>query len=1131
MTDTRTSPVAGGSTAVLLLLGGLYALFLLLPAPGLAQRQTGDIRGTVTDTQGEPLPGVRMTLTGNGPPKTRFTDAQGRFRFLGVDAGSYELTAQLDGFSTVKYPSVRVRERMGTMLEAALSPAAEDVTTVTTESPLLDERKINRSTISDMEIVDQIPTERDPWVLLEETRGVISDRINVGGNESGRQPGRVGDGSVRYSGYSVDVVVITDVASAGSSPTYYNFDMFEEFQVSTGGTDVDQATRGVTLNLVTRRGSNEWRTSGRYLSNDDALWGDYDSVDPPGSFAEGDALVDINLGEQGGTICLDRLWIFGADGNPIPDFDGLPSGGGMAFGFHSPFHFTARGEGFPIDLNGDGVDETRIVDVPPCSGGPGLTLIDFDWSLLEPTHLFGGGNGVFPIDLGQVLPATEKERIETTWDQEGPTEIFKLEDTHVFSTSFFLTGLSSYVGGGFQAVPPDPEPGRDQLVDIQPPRIVRRAAGFLWTQIDGFDPPPGQPSPVDVNADGRDDTVFIQLSDLEFFCPGLLGTFLEIDDEGEGGGRLIPDPAMSRLDCLSRESVYVNDRWRLNDKWSFDLEYRYDDLHSDPDPGPSDQLQGGGFGWMRGGQSGDGYGFGTGLGEQLVEDGIWIWSPYHRVDPNRIVFNDQGALPFDSSYTGLPDGRDGDEGGSFLLPEIRTPVLDRETGGFEWESFAPRIGITYALGEERRTLLRASFAQFAEQLGTGIGVLDPAPLFVDIVDPPPGSGVLAQGGFLVGGFGGPGPQGVESHPAAIGDGAPFPDFDGNGVSDTLILDLDHFETGVCPGFDGLIGGFVPGRDGRLTPRTPGPEDCRTYISVSSQSIRSGLLMDIHDGGWHVVLGGDDESRRNRIAEAEALDREYQGLEIIGRYRLGNYPLSDLNPGFVRGAPDAHGTQGGGVEVRIGMDERRALLEDRYAPGGGVALDDEPPLLYFVATGGSTGEVMELQVVHPPDGPVPLEGYLALEPVAATAADRARFERELAEIEGTHERETVAFYCLEFAAAAPPAGTVFRVAGRAAQQAFAPAARALEAARELHEAGLLNPDTDPGSYFHSIRQWAVWTLEKEFDADGFVDAFLEHTRENVERAGRQWSDEIADIVRTSAERRWRDVSRVLEEATR
>nr|MDP9122589.1 hypothetical protein [Acidobacteriota bacterium] len=57
------------------------------------------------------------------------------------------------------------------------------------------------------------------------------------------------------------------------------------------------------------------------------------------------------------------------------------------------------------------------------------------------------------------------------------------------------------------------------------------------------------------------------------------------------------------------------------------------------------------------------------------------------------------------------------------LPAVSYPGSDI---GFKWKSFQPRLGLTYALGKERKTLLRASYSQFADQLGTGVaGILNP----------------------------------------------------------------------------------------------------------------------------------------------------------------------------------------------------------------------------------------------------------------------------------------------------------------------------------------------------------------------------------------------------------------------
>jgi Ca-activated chloride channel homolog len=61
----------------------------------------------------------------------------------------------------------------------------EDEITVTAESPLLDERRISTgATVTEGELA-KVPTARDSYAVLQSTPGVLADRINVGGNESG----------------------------------------------------------------------------------------------------------------------------------------------------------------------------------------------------------------------------------------------------------------------------------------------------------------------------------------------------------------------------------------------------------------------------------------------------------------------------------------------------------------------------------------------------------------------------------------------------------------------------------------------------------------------------------------------------------------------------------------------------------------------------------------------------------------------------------------------------------------------------------------------------------------------------------------------------------------------------------
>ena len=208
--------------------------------------------------------------------------------------------------------------------------------TVTAESPLLDARRISTGATVDQTELEKIPTARDPWAILQTTPGVLTDRINVGGNESGQQSHYVGPGSDGdQSVWSIDGVEITDMAAIGSSPGYYDFDAFEEMQVTTGGSDATIATGGVVLNMVTKRGTNEWRGSGRYFSPttgwqsdvriDDGDLGQAAAVERQPRrrprFTQGNRIVEVeDYGvELGGPIVKDRLWVWGTYAKPKID--------------------------------------------------------------------------------------------------------------------------------------------------------------------------------------------------------------------------------------------------------------------------------------------------------------------------------------------------------------------------------------------------------------------------------------------------------------------------------------------------------------------------------------------------------------------------------------------------------------------------------------------------------------------------------------------------------------------------------------------------------------------------------------------------------------------------------------------
>jgi Ca-activated chloride channel family protein len=121
----------------------------------------------------------------------------------------------------VAIPESASKERGKRERQAAPSPAAPPPSKIDAmaESPLLDVRRISTGSTVSREELEKIPTARDPWAVLQTTPGVLTDRINVGGNESGQQSQYVGPGSKGdQEVWSVDGVVITEMAAMAPAP-------------------------------------------------------------------------------------------------------------------------------------------------------------------------------------------------------------------------------------------------------------------------------------------------------------------------------------------------------------------------------------------------------------------------------------------------------------------------------------------------------------------------------------------------------------------------------------------------------------------------------------------------------------------------------------------------------------------------------------------------------------------------------------------------------------------------------------------------------------------------------------------------------------------------------------------------
>lgn len=81
----------------------LLCLLIGLSIVSFAQRQTGSIKGTITDAEGNVLPGITVTTSSEAMMgiKSYVTGGTGAFRFPALSPGTYTLRAEMPGFNNL----------------------------------------------------------------------------------------------------------------------------------------------------------------------------------------------------------------------------------------------------------------------------------------------------------------------------------------------------------------------------------------------------------------------------------------------------------------------------------------------------------------------------------------------------------------------------------------------------------------------------------------------------------------------------------------------------------------------------------------------------------------------------------------------------------------------------------------------------------------------------------------------------------------------------------------------------------------------------------------------------------------------------------------------------------------------
>jgi outer membrane receptor protein involved in Fe transport len=245
----------------------LFALVVsFISAPASAQVVTGSIEGTVVDASGGVLPGATVTVSSRATGLTRsaVSDSAGLFRVPLLPVGTYDVTAELSGFTTRKQPDVplTIGQTVTLRLELTVASVTEKVV-VSGASPVVETSRSQVSSTVNETAIANLPVNGRNFIdfaLLTPgvTRDVRTGDISFAG-QRGTLNSLVVDGADNNNTFFGQTL---GRAGSGRAPYQFSTDVVQEFQINSNAYSAEYGRAGgAVINVVTKSGTNALRGS------------------------------------------------------------------------------------------------------------------------------------------------------------------------------------------------------------------------------------------------------------------------------------------------------------------------------------------------------------------------------------------------------------------------------------------------------------------------------------------------------------------------------------------------------------------------------------------------------------------------------------------------------------------------------------------------------------------------------------------------------------------------------------------------------------------------------------------------------------------------------------------------------
>ena len=240
----------------------LCLLVMVWATSSTAQVNTATMSGTVTDPQGFPVKGAKITMTnaGTGAQRTSVTDDGGRYNLVGLPPGQYKMA--VDGgasFAVYENPSLVLTVGEAANVDAQLQlRGREEIVIVPSEAPLIEDQKSDVSSTIDSRQITNLPINGRSYInftlINSQTTRDMAPTIGPAPN-SGLS---IGGARARGTAVSVDGADAVD-NSINAIRSTLSQEGIQEFQLilSNYNAEYGRASGGV-INIVSKSGTNDF---------------------------------------------------------------------------------------------------------------------------------------------------------------------------------------------------------------------------------------------------------------------------------------------------------------------------------------------------------------------------------------------------------------------------------------------------------------------------------------------------------------------------------------------------------------------------------------------------------------------------------------------------------------------------------------------------------------------------------------------------------------------------------------------------------------------------------------------------------------------------------------------------------